>query len=101
MSWLVETPDGVVLTLRVIPRAAKEGFTEVLDDAVKVKVSAPAMEGRANKAVLALVADALGVRKRNVALVSGGKARTKRILIEGVAANEIRHRVLALTDGTR
>jgi len=64
-------------------------------DAVKLKVASPAIDGKANNAVLELVAELIGVPSRSVRLLSGAKARDKVIGVEGLAALEVRHRLLA------
>lgn len=83
------TTDGVVLDLRVQPGAARTAVAGRYGDAIKVKVSAPTADGRANAAVLALVAQELGVRPHQVELVSGASSRTKRVLVTGVALTEV------------
>jgi uncharacterized protein (TIGR00251 family) len=62
----------------------------VRDDVLLVRVSAPAVEGAANEAVTAFLADLLGVRRRAVQIVSGEKSRRKRIAIAGVTAESVR-----------
>jgi uncharacterized protein (TIGR00251 family) len=79
---------GIVLAVHVQPAA---GRTEVVGrhgDALKVKVGAPPTDGRANAAVLALVAEEFGVPASSVSLVAGGTARAKRIRVAGVDAEQ-------------
>jgi hypothetical protein len=62
----------------------------VRDDALLVRVSAPAVEGAANEALTAFLADLFGVARRAVQIVSGEKSRRKRIAIAGVTAESVR-----------
>lgn len=76
---------GLRVTVRVRTGASRPGvggrYGE--DDALVVAVSARPVEGAANKAVTAAVADAFGVPKRDVAVVGGEKSRTKIVFVEG------------------
>lgn len=68
-------------------------------EAIKLKVASPALDGKANEAVLELVADSIGVAVRMVRLLSGVKARDKVICVEGVPALEVRRRLLVAAGG--
>ncbi len=90
--WLTPHPDGVVLALRVHPGARHAGLTGVHGDhgeALALRVTAPPVEGKANEAVLVVVADLLGVRRSSVELLSGTTARHKRVLVRGADAARI------------
>ncbi|MGE5243832.1 MAG: DUF167 domain-containing protein [Betaproteobacteria bacterium] len=74
----------VELDVRVIPRARKTGLAGVREGAVLVKLAAPPVEGAANDALIAFLADRLHLPRRNFRIVSGGKSRRKRIAVEGI-----------------
>ena len=79
--------DGtVVLRVHAQPGANRTAVVGRHGDALKVAVRAPADAGRANEAVLRLVADVAGVRRKAVRLVGGASSRAKRIAIDGVDA---------------
>jgi uncharacterized protein (TIGR00251 family) len=88
--WAVHV-DGVVLTVRLTPRGGRDAIDgiEVLSDGrcvLKARVRAPASEGEANAELIRLIARALGVAPRNVALAAGATARIKRLTIAGEGA---------------
>lgn len=83
------------LTIRVRPGASRTRVGGRYGDALVVAVSAPAVDGRATTAALATLADALGVRPREVQLVSGATARTKVVEVPDDCAAA----VVALRDG--
>lgn len=76
---LTETKDGVVLAVRVHPGAGSTGLIGRHGAALKVRVGAPPTGGRANDAVIALVADLFGLKPAEVVLVSGQTSRDKRV----------------------
>ncbi|WP_051332447.1 DUF167 family protein [Cucumibacter marinus] len=83
-----ETGTGLVLTVRVAPGAARNHVAgiEARDNGeavLRVSVTAPPDKGRANKAVIALLAKSLGLRKSDFSIVAGETARQKSIAIAG------------------
>jgi uncharacterized protein (TIGR00251 family) len=84
------TDDGVVLNVHVQPGASRAAVAGRHGDALKLKVTAPPVEGKANAAVLDLVAATLGVRVNQVELVGGASSRSKRVKVTGSTAEEAR-----------
>jgi uncharacterized protein (TIGR00251 family) len=83
---------AVRFTVRVQPRSSRAGVDGVHDGALRVRVHAPPVEGAANDAVVEVLAKALGVAKRAVAIVSGAKSRSKVVEVSGLSAAEVRRR---------
>ena len=84
-----------VLAVKAVPGASRDEVAGWLGDALKVKVRAPAVDGRANAAVADLLARHLGVPRRAVELKQGETGRLKRFVIAGLDAAELRARVAA------
>ncbi len=78
------TPDGVVLNVRVVPRAGRAGLSGIRDDAVLVRLGSAPVDGAANAELIEVLADAFDVPKRAVTIVSGERARQKRVRVAGV-----------------
>ena len=87
-------PDGVVVAVWVVPGAARDEVVGYHDRALRVRVSAPAEGGKANRAAAALVARAVGGRRGEV--LSGQAARRKQVLVFGVAVAAAAERLDAL-----
>ena len=83
------TATGVVLSVRVIPRARRTTIEGARDDAILVRVSAPPVDDAANRAVIDLFADALGCPRRSIHIVSGERSRHKELAIDGVDADAV------------
>ena len=69
------TDDGVVLPVRVIPRASRTMLAGVRDGRLLVRLNAPPLDGAANEALIRLLAKQLGVARRGVRIVGGHRAR--------------------------
>jgi hypothetical protein len=88
--------QGAALTIRVTPRARKTEVGGVLDDGtLRVRVAAPPVEGKANKALIAFLAKVLGVRKNKIEIVAGEKGLDKIISVLEMPAEEAEIRINA------
>jgi uncharacterized protein (TIGR00251 family) len=81
-------PDGLVLAVRLTPRASRTGLDGVRTEpdgrpVLCLRVAAPPVEGAANAALTAFIAKSLGLRRAEVTLVSGETSRTKRLHLSG------------------
>ena len=77
-------PDGIVLSVRVIPHAGNSGIAGTRGDALLVRLNAAPVEGAANAELIAVIAKALAVPKRAVSIVSGERSRQKRVRVSGI-----------------
>ena len=75
-------PSGWRLLVRVQPGAKKSEFTGLWEDRLSIRLAAPAVENKANMALCAFVAEALGLRPSRVRLVSGETGRQKILLLD-------------------
>ena len=81
------------LRVRVTPRGSKEEVIGWRDDVLAVKLTAPPVEGAANKACVDFLAKVLGVKRSQVTLVSGEKSRDKAFEIDGLDESDIKQRI--------
>ncbi len=93
MPYCIDTSDGVLLAVRVIPRARKTALAGVRDHALLVRLAAPPVDGAANEALVEFLADCLRVPRRAVRLVSGERGRQKRVAVVGITAAFCRARL--------
>jgi uncharacterized protein len=89
MLEIQEREGAVILLVRVQPRASKDEIAGEMDGALKVRLRAPAVEGRANEALVEFLAELLKTPKSAVRILSGDRSRTKRMEIRGVTRQQI------------
>lgn len=87
------TPQGVVLRVRVMPRAGRSGIAGTRDGALLVRLAAAPVDGAANAELIDILSDALDVARRSLTIISGERGRAKRVLVKGAAASEIAARL--------
>ena len=90
------TDDGVLMPVRVIPRATRTLLADWRDGRLLVRLTAAPVEGAANAALIRLLAKELRVRRGAVRIVTGERAREKSVLFEGVTAEQLLDRLTKL-----
>jgi uncharacterized protein (TIGR00251 family) len=85
-----EDSGGCTFQVRVIPRGRREEIVGLHGDALKVRLTAPPVEGKANHALQVFLAGQLGVSPSAVEILSGHASRQKRVRVAGVAADAVR-----------
>jgi uncharacterized protein (TIGR00251 family) len=93
LSWLTQTDDGCVLTVKATPRASRSEICGADPEWLRVRLQAPPVDGKANAALIELFAGAFGLPKRSIELVSGDTARLKRIRLRGVSRETVASRL--------
>ena len=93
MVAIQDTPSGATFAVKVHPRAKKNAITGEVGDAIKLSLTAPPIEGRANQACVEFLANLLKVPRSFVTIASGQNSRIKVIRVVGLAAQETRRRL--------
>src|SRR5213592_2060165 len=96
MITITDHADGCVLPVRAQPGARRAGVQGERNGALKIAVTAPPEDGRANAALVEVLREALGLKRSQVELLSGQTARDKRFLIRGLARGELEARLAEL-----
>ena len=96
MIPLHETDTGVVFRIRVVPRASRSEPAGFQEDALKLRIGAPPVEGKANRECIQTIAEILGVKKNRVTILTGHGSRLKTVSVNGMKAKEIAALLAAL-----
>ena len=94
--WHLAFGIDVVLKIRVIPRARKNGVAGMRNDALLIRLAAPPVEGAANDALIAYLAELFEQPRRHLTILSGYKSRDKRVQIDGLSEADARVRLSAM-----
>jgi hypothetical protein len=85
--------ENAIVVVRVTPRAGRDEVVGWQGDELRVRLRAPPVDGRANAALVGLLASRLNVPPSSIELVSGATARVKRLRVEGLSEAELRRRL--------
>lgn len=94
-TWFARRAGGIELRVRVVPRASHQRIAGVLGDRLKVQIHAPPVEGEANRALGALLAEIAGLPVSDVGVVAGGKSRSKTVFMKCAEPEAVLHRLEA------
>lgn len=83
-----EKDDAIIFTAHVVPRASKSEIIGEYDGTLKIRLSAPPVDGAANAELIKLLSKTFGVSKSKVKIISGGNAKTKQIKIENISSED-------------
>jgi hypothetical protein len=93
MIPIKDTPSGATFAVRLHPRAKKNAITGTLGDALKISLTAPPVEGKANDACIEFLAGLLKLPRSSITIAAGQTSRNKLIRISGVSAAEVEARL--------
>ena|SRR5205807_7669876 len=93
MVTIHDTPSGATFAVKVHPRAKRNAITGEVGDALKLSLTAPPIEGRANEACVEFLAKLLKLPRSSVTIASGHSSRRKVIRVVGLSTEEIRRRI--------
>ena len=92
-GWLRSDGAAVVLSLHVQPGAKKTEIAGLHGESLKIRLTAPPVDGKANACLIGFLAETLGIAQRNIELVGGATSRAKRVRIEGMVAELVRSKL--------
>ena len=94
MPFLSPYKDGrVLIRIYVQPRTSRNAIIGIYDDAVKLAITAPPVDGKANAAVVKYLASFFRIKKKDLEIISGLQSRRKSLLVTGLSEEEIRARM--------
>jgi len=93
-----DVPDGCTVSVRVHPGAKRDAVTGTHADAIKIALSSPPVDGRANDALIAFIAEQLRLPRTRIALLSGVSSRSKVLHITGKSAAEVQAALSPVVD---
>jgi uncharacterized protein (TIGR00251 family) len=96
MVPLNETAKGITFAIKVHPRARKNAITGLVGDALKLALTAPPVEGKANQAVIEFFADLFEISRSSVTIASGETSRNKVVRISGINRTMVEQRLAGM-----
>jgi uncharacterized protein (TIGR00251 family) len=93
MAEITNSPGGVTFAVKVHPRAKKNAITGEVGDTLKLALSAPPVDGKANEACIGFFAKLLNVPRSSITIAAGQTSRNKLIRVAGLSAEEVRRRL--------
>jgi uncharacterized protein (TIGR00251 family) len=90
---LIKHATQTIIPIRAVPRSGRSALDGVVEGALRVRIAAPPVEGAANKALIAFLAEVLGVPKRDLTITTGEHGRRKLVCVQGLSGEMVRQRL--------
>lgn len=87
--YIQSRPEGVVLSIKVQPRASKNALGEIMGNELKVKVIAPPVDSAANESLIRFLAQTLGCPRSAIRILRGQSSRHKQVMVRGMRADAV------------
>lgn len=84
-----QTELSVILSVRIQPRSSKNSFTRMEDGSLKIRLTAPPVDGAANEALVKFLSDILSIGKSQIEIISGHTSREKRVKLSGMSEADV------------
>ncbi len=88
-QWITQSGKDVILTLHIVPRSSKTEICGEHGNALKIKLQAPPVEGKANKALIEFLSGTFDIPCNCISILSGDTGRSKRIQISGISEEDL------------
>ncbi|QDU81683.1 hypothetical protein Pla110_34270 [Polystyrenella longa] len=96
LPTISDHPDGLILPLKVSPKAKRNGVTGIHDDQLKISVTAVPEKGKANLAVLKLLAKELSIARSQLEILRGDTSPQKQVLLRNISRDELESQLTSL-----
>ena len=84
MNWILNSKDGIIINLKIVPNAKHNKIDGILGERLKVRIQAPPADGKANKMLVKFLSGIFDLPRSHVTIVTGESGRLKRIAIRGI-----------------
>ena len=98
---LQENKDGIVFNVKLVPNSSFTKITDYCEDYVKIKISSPPIENRANKELIEFCSELFKINKSRISIMSGEKSKIKKILIKDNNFEEVSKKLLFVIDSIK
>lgn len=98
LKFLYESNDGIVICIKLVPNSSHNKVVDYTDEYVRIKISSPPIENKANKELVLFLSDILNVNKSKIKLVAGDKSKLKKVLITNIKREYITQKFMFMLD---
>lgn len=93
-NYLTETTEGIIFAVKLVPNSSFSKIVDYADDYVRIKISAPPIENRANKELIEFCSDLFDVNKSKIKIISGEKSKIKKVLISDANFQDVMQKLM-------
>ncbi len=93
-NFLLKTQEGIIFSVKLVPNSSVSKIQDYTNEYVRIKISSPPLENRANKELISFCSNLFDINKSQISIISGEKSKLKKILLKNSDYNEISQKLL-------
>ena len=93
-NYIINTQDGIIFNVKLVPNSSFSKIVDYTNEYVRIKISAPPLENRANKELIEFCSDLFKISKSKIKIISGEKSKLKKVLIQDCSYEDISQKIL-------
>ena len=97
-NYILETTEGIVFSVKLVPNSSFSKVVDYTDDYIRIKISSPPIENRANKELIDFCSDLFDINKSKIKIVSGEKSKIKKVLLTGAKYSDVIQKLMFVID---
>lgn len=97
-NYIIETTQGIVFSVKLVPNSSFSKIVDFTEDYVRIKISSPPIENRANKELVEFCSDLFKVNKSKIKIISGEKSKIKKVLISDAVFTDVIQKLMFVLD---
>ena len=97
-NYILDTTEGIIFNVKLVPNSSFSKIVDFTDDYVRIKISSPPIENRANKELIEFCSHLFKVNKSKIKIVSGEKSKIKKVLLVGANYSDIIQKLMFVID---
>ena len=97
-SIMSETKEGIILTVKLVPNSSFKKIVDYTDEYIRIKISAPPIENKANKELISFCSEFFKVNKSKISIISGEKSKLKKVLFKDTKLDELIQKLMFVLD---
>ena len=97
-NYIIDTTDGIVFSVKLVPNSSFSKIVDFTEDYVRIKISSPPIENRANKELVEFCSDLFKVNKSKIKIISGEKSKIKKVLIADAVYADVIQKLMFVLD---
>lgn len=98
LKFISDTEEGTILSVKLVPNSSYNKITDYTDEYIRVKISSPPVDNRANKELISFFSDLFSINKSKITIISGEKSKLKKVLFRNTKSEEITQKLLFVLD---
>lgn len=97
-NYIIDTTNGIIFNVKLVPNSSFSKIVDFTDEYVRIKISSPPLENRANKELIEFCSDLFKINKSKIKIISGEKSKIKKVLLSDVNYSDVIQKLMFVLD---